>query len=321
MKNQQNLNENPAILVTGGAGFIGSRLVKHLSSQGETVVSMYRHRLPEPWEKVFPVCSDLESEELLAAPLRGVHTVIHLAWEKNFIGSLTELNSNPLDTSNHTKNIRVLRNLIKAMEKAGTKRLIFVSAMGANRLAEEPFLAEKYIAEFFIFNSKIEEIIVVRPTVISDLNENRDKFYQTLKHITRFPGFYPLPKWEALTHPIILDDFTHFLHDLVKTKLLQPYQVREFYGKEGYKIEEIFKMVVQKMGRSQLPLGSLIGHVLYPFVDRNPKSDENGVNLRHFLALNNKTNQIPAKNNELENIAVRGGKSFRDMVDQNKAKN
>ena len=34
---------------------------------------------------VFPVCNDLSSVDLLAAPLRGVSTAIYLAWDNEVI--------------------------------------------------------------------------------------------------------------------------------------------------------------------------------------------------------------------------------------------
>ena len=147
-----------AILVTGGSGYVGTELVKYLASMGETVVSMYRHRLPEPREHVFPVCSDLASEELLAAPLRGVETVIHLAWERNLLGPESGNVSFGLGRNDtKTNNIRLLQNLVAAMEKANTKRIVFVSAHGAAYNAAEPFLREKYCGEICILNSKIPE--------------------------------------------------------------------------------------------------------------------------------------------------------------------
>ena len=64
-------SNSEAIMVTGGSGFIGQELVKKLAESKKSVVSIYRHRLPDPSPYVYPVCSNLDSAELLAAPLRG----------------------------------------------------------------------------------------------------------------------------------------------------------------------------------------------------------------------------------------------------------
>ena len=174
---------NPAVLVTGGSGYLGSSVVRHLSLAGETVVSMYRHRLPEPCARVFPVCSDLSNAELLAAPLRGVHTVIHLAWDNTFTGPGCELSSDPSDEKNLTKNIRTLKTLLQAMETARTKRLIFMSAMGAGRHAESGFLTKKYLGEFeknetgFSFDSDMSppSQATASPEIKTDAPESDEK--------------------------------------------------------------------------------------------------------------------------------------------------
>ena len=113
--NKSGGGENQAILVAGGSGFIGKHLVKHLSKCGETVVSMYHHRLPEPMQNVFPVCSDLSSVELLGAPLRGVKSVVYLAWENSFIGPDQEWDVDLLHPT-RPPNVKMLENLLRAME-------------------------------------------------------------------------------------------------------------------------------------------------------------------------------------------------------------
>ena len=106
----------PSVLVTGASGFIGCKLISSIAPDCRSVVSMYRQRLPEPLDNVFPVCNDLRSSELLGAPLREIDTVVHLAWEN--------------DQEGHSKaaNLLLIKNLISKMEEAGTKRLILLKS-------------------------------------------------------------------------------------------------------------------------------------------------------------------------------------------------
>ena len=53
------------------------------------------------------------------------------------------------------RNAQLLQNLITAMERAGTKRLIFLSALGAAPHSPSAFLREKYLAEFPIAENRV----------------------------------------------------------------------------------------------------------------------------------------------------------------------
>jgi len=73
------------ILVTGGAGFIGSHLVARLVAQGRAVRCLVRrssslHNLPPTGEPGIDLAyGDLASGDGLPEAVRGVDTVIHLA--------------------------------------------------------------------------------------------------------------------------------------------------------------------------------------------------------------------------------------------------
>jgi dihydroflavonol-4-reductase len=70
------------ILVTGGAGFIGSRLVARLVDQGRAVRCLVRHTSSLrslPRSGVELAYGDLATGDGLTEAARGVHTVIHLA--------------------------------------------------------------------------------------------------------------------------------------------------------------------------------------------------------------------------------------------------
>ena len=183
-------DEANAVLVTGGSGFIGQRLVRRLSNDGPVAVSMYHHRLPESLPNVFPVCSDMSSAELLAAPLRGIKTVVHMAWEGGLVGPTDTANWNPMSPAALPKNVKILKNLIAAMERAGTQRIVFVSAIGASSSAKAPFLREKYLAEFYVLNSTIPEKVVIRSSIACDSEGTSDRFVRSILRVMKFPGIY-----------------------------------------------------------------------------------------------------------------------------------
>ena len=258
-----------AVMVTGGSGFIGRKLVAELSQKElGPIVSMYRLRLPDPVKNVFPVCSDLGSVDLLAAPLRGVDTVVSLAWSKSIIGSEEALAFDP-SYKNVTPNIKCLKNLIDAMELAGTKRLIFLSAVGASRKATTKFLKEKYLGELAVINSKIPEKVIIRSSMVYEPDLEKDSFIRTILNVMKFPGIYPVPKSDDTFAPIHIADLTQALITATTVDLAQPVAIVELSGGEEFKVEDLFRIVSERFARgSRLQLRGTLGHSLVPMFEK-----------------------------------------------------
>jgi uncharacterized protein YbjT (DUF2867 family) len=176
-----------AVLITGGSGFIGQHLIRKMAKDRQ-VIALYHHKLPESMDNVFPVSSDMSTPELLAAPLRGVSTVVHLAWTGGLSGSLESISEDPVVSSNYSQNLLCLKNLIAAMEKGRCQRIIFVSALGASRTSRSPFLREKYHAEFLILNSKIPEKLIIRSGAVWGDRYGHDRFLNSILKVMKYPG-------------------------------------------------------------------------------------------------------------------------------------
>jgi nucleoside-diphosphate-sugar epimerase len=107
------------VLVTGGAGFIGSHLVEALCAQGETVRCLLR-RNPGSLQGYEPVYGDLVSGAGLDEALQGVETVIHVAGVTKAF-STAEF---------YAGNARASENLARAVGKRNI-RLVHVSSLAA----------------------------------------------------------------------------------------------------------------------------------------------------------------------------------------------
>lgn len=311
-----NARQLPDILVAGGSGFVGQRLVRTLANRGHSVVSMYHHRLPEALSNVFPVCSDMGSAELLAAPLRGISTVLHLAWEGGLSGPPEGTGWDPGAPERLSKNIRVLRNLIQAMEKAGTKRIVLMSALGASRQTKIPFLMEKYLAEFFVLNSKIPEKIIVRSGVVSCAQERGDRFVRSIARVMSFPVLYPVPRKSETIAPVLVDDLVEMLADVCFHEIASPSAVVEIVGGESYRIDDLFKLVCESVvGGGRLPLKGFLGDSLVPFFERERRNEpKHQPKLRHFLSLGTQPTREAAINNPLAEALPTALHSFRDAL-------
>ena len=110
------------ILVTGGTGFLGSRLIPQLVGDGHEVFALTRSAASHDKLRAFgavPVPGDLES----AAPLRlpAIDAVVHAAALLRFAGPRA-----PYFRANVDGTIA----LLAAAERAGAKSFVFISAAG-----------------------------------------------------------------------------------------------------------------------------------------------------------------------------------------------
>jgi UDP-glucose 4-epimerase len=116
------------VLVTGGAGFIGSELVRQLAARGcsvrvvDNLVNGKRENLAGVLdENVELIVEDIRSESAIASLLRGVDIIFHLAC----LGVRHSIHS-PLE--NHEVNATATLNLLKTARSSGVQRFIYVSS-------------------------------------------------------------------------------------------------------------------------------------------------------------------------------------------------
>ena len=142
------------ILVTGGTGFIGKALIRHLVELGHSVRTLIR---PSPRSPNLPrsvpvdvAVSSLNDERGLRAAMVGIDTIFHLAsgeWQGPR-ASLMQID------------IRGTQAVVEAAQDAGVQRIFFVSHLGADRASAYPILKTKAIAEEFIRRSGINYTII-----------------------------------------------------------------------------------------------------------------------------------------------------------------
>jgi len=116
------------VLVTGGAGFIGSELVRHLAERGfhvcalDNLVNGRRENLEGvPGNDVELVVSDVRDGKAMPLLLKGVDIVFHLAC----LGVRHSIHS-PVE--NHEVNASATLGLLNAARSNGVKRFVYVSS-------------------------------------------------------------------------------------------------------------------------------------------------------------------------------------------------
>jgi uncharacterized protein YbjT (DUF2867 family) len=115
------------ILVTGGTGSLGSKVVERLGEAGEDVRVMSRYR------RASTVRGDLLTGEGLAEAVEGIDTIIHCA-------------SSPLRKT-HQVDVEGTWRLLKAGSRAGVSHVDFISIVGVDRNPYYPYFRHKLAAE------------------------------------------------------------------------------------------------------------------------------------------------------------------------------
>lgn len=115
-----------AVLLTGGTGFVGSRLARKLVERGEPVRCLVRaSSSPRNLEglPVERVVADLRDPDSLARAVDGCDAVFHVAADYRL------WSRDPQDL--YRSNVDGTRALLEAAERAGCRRVVYCSSVGA----------------------------------------------------------------------------------------------------------------------------------------------------------------------------------------------
>jgi UDP-glucose 4-epimerase len=122
----------PKVLVTGGAGFIGSNLVSALVARGDEVVALdnFSTGREENLAGLKPgsfrlVRGDLRDATLLADAIKGVDYVLH----QGALPSVPRSVEEPVEC--HDVNVTGTITVLEAARKAGVKRVVFAASSSA----------------------------------------------------------------------------------------------------------------------------------------------------------------------------------------------
>ena len=156
-------------VVTGGAGFIGSALVRGLLAQGDGEVHVIdnlfsgkKQNLKEVWSKVELHISDIRNYDEIFPVIRGADVVVHLAAIPSVPRSIHE------PVPSHEVNIDGTFNVFRAAADGGAGRVVYAASSSAYGDTEtlpkvetmtpcpkSPYAAQKLMGEYYaaVFHS------------------------------------------------------------------------------------------------------------------------------------------------------------------------
>lgn len=234
------------ILVTGGTGFIGRRLIQHLTDMGHAVRTLIR---PSPRTPNLPLgvaveaaVSGLTDVRGLRAAMVGVDTVYHLAsgeW-RGPRASLLEID------------IRGTQAVVEAAADAGVRRIFFTSHLGADRASAYPVLKAKAIAEEHVRRSGLDYTIVRSAIVYGP----GDGFTTGLARIlSAIPAFFLMPgDGSVLLQPLWIEDLATCLAWALEDPDTRNHTY-ELGGPEYLSFQQILELVMNASGLHRRVIG------------------------------------------------------------------
>jgi uncharacterized protein YbjT (DUF2867 family) len=136
------MSMNDLILVTGGTGGLGRRVVARLG-QAERKVRVLSRRAQEPVSGIEYLVGDLARNEAIDSAVEGATIVVHCAG----VGKIKE------DTAQ-------AENLVRAAKRAGVRHFVSISVVGADRIPVKSAVDRSMFAYFA--SQRAKEIVVAQ---------------------------------------------------------------------------------------------------------------------------------------------------------------
>jgi uncharacterized protein YbjT (DUF2867 family) len=188
----------PRILVLGGTGFVGSHVCEHLVRLGWEITVPTRREAHAINLQCLPDTTILEAsvhnEADLARLMPGHDAVVNL---------VAVLHGN--EERFEQVHVDLPGKIAKAMKKAGIRRLVHISALGADPQAPSMYQRSKARGETVLHNAELD-LTVLRPSVIFGAE---DHFLNLFADLQAVVPFVPLAGARTRFQPVWVGDVAH----------------------------------------------------------------------------------------------------------------
>lgn len=258
------------IVVLGGSGFVGRRLLRRLADDGHQLLLLSRNlgahedRLLPPGVRLSQV--DVYDGDAMARAFAGADAVV------NLVGILNERGH---DGSGFRKaHVELTRTVIAACQAAGVRRLLQMSSLNAGRGCSH-YLASRGEAEGVVRDSG-QDWTIFEPSVIFGVG---DGLFFRFAALLRSLPVLPLARANAKFAPVFVGDvaeaFARALRDPATVG-----ETYELYGPEVVTLRQVVEMTAKQLGlrRWIVPLPDWLGRLqalACDFVPGKPFSSDN----------------------------------------------
>src|SRR5450631_4571074 len=262
-----------SIVVLGGTGFLGTRLVARLIKDGHEVTVLSRDREQHKHLLVLPGLTlencDVYQEPQLSERFRGKQVVI------NLIGILNERGFS--GAGFRRAHVELTQHVLLAARSAGVARLLQVSSLKAAPDAPSFYLRSKGEAERLIREQSALDWTIFKPSVMFGPGDSFLNRFAGL--LAAIPFVFPLAKPNARFQPVFVDDvidaLLRCLHGGASSR--KTYQLG---GPQIYTLREIVALVAKLTGRRRWIIGlpdfaARLQALFMDFVPGRPFSTDN----------------------------------------------
>ena len=231
------------ILVTGGAGVLGSRLVRGLVEAGHTVRALTLPGDPNVDRLSGVNCDivfgDVADAHSLAGAFDGVKTVYHLA--------AVIIAQDPSDYERI--NVGGVKNVVAGARDAGALHFVHVSSAAALHPEGSAYARSKLDGERIVREQGTMHFTIVRPTLIYD-RDGGQEFRMFLAGLERFPVAPFVGLGRARKNPVHADDIVKGLVAIASNPRTYG-KVYHFSGGEVVSILELARLALALRGSSR----------------------------------------------------------------------
>ena len=229
------------VLVLGGSGFIGRHLVAQLARREIQVIVPSRRRERAKHLILLPtvdvVQADIFDPAELEGLVRGQDAVVNLVGvlHGNFARAHAELP----------------QAVVAACRAAGVKRLLHMSALGADVNGPSEYQRTKAMGERAVLEAKDLEVTVFRPSVVFG---PEDRFLNTFATMARFMPVIAVPCPEARFQPVYVGDVAGVMMRTLEDTASYG-KVYELGGPRQYTLKALVQLVCALTERRRVVIG------------------------------------------------------------------
>lgn len=227
------------ILLTGATGTVGRAVLSRLADSAEPVRCLVRdpRRLGPERVRVQIVLGDLADPGSFRNALRGVDTVIHLA---------ASIRDQPRGSIEELNGMATMR-LVRAAERAGARRFVFFSAMGASPQSSTRFMRSKALATEAVQRADLETTVFT-PSIVYTPG---DPWLTLLERMAWLPMVPVSGSGRALYQPIWAEDAA----DAVLAALDLPDSAKrrtfDLAGPDALSYDDLVRIVLRPLDRNR----------------------------------------------------------------------